>query len=614
LGRVLLFLGLLLLLDLVGATFITVFQVRSAANSLEGSLLALRRDDVTAATLEIADARASAAAARDLVGHPGFRLLRALPLVGDDADGLETLVSVVELSSAAGTRLVDGLDAIGAREGGIFKALYSGGRVNLDGLERLGDVGTDAGESIDAARAILDDRPVVHLGLLTRSLEQAQRRLATLDEVIAHGSMVARVLPGMVGQDGPRRYLLAFQSPSEARGGGGLIGVFGILSASDGRVRLDEVSPIEDLGPRVHPPVTAPHSYEELYGRSSALKDWRQANMSPNFPSTSRVLLDMYERVRNERLDGVIAMDPMALGELTRGTGGLKAAGWHKTITRNNARRILLFRIYKHFVNREKVQNLYLRSLVDELWARVGSGDVDVAKLISGFDESIAKQHLKIYSADTAEQSLLAKLDVTADPSSVVGPLQSIYNNNSVGNKLDFFLRREQSVDITLDADGTAHVRSAITLTNDVPTKGLRAAGRSGIRDGLALGVNRMALYFMLPKGSRLARYEIDGQKVFAFRGRDDGFPVAWQLLQMDPEATAEAIVTYTLPDAIDPDGMFSFTLWPQTTARPDSYSLTVTAPASRSFVSSDGPKRGISVTGSLKTPRTVSLSLVDDH
>jgi hypothetical protein len=82
----------------------------------------------------------------------------------------------------------------------------------------------------------------------------------------------------------------------------------------------------------------------------------------------------------------------------------------------------------------------------------------------------------------------------------------------------------------------------------------------------------------------------------------------------MDPEATAEAIVTYTLPDAIDPDGMFSFTLWPQTTVRPDSYSLTVTAPASRSFVSSDGPKRGISVTGSLKTPRTVSLSLVDDH
>jgi hypothetical protein len=382
-----------------------------------------------------------------------------------------------------------------------------------------------------------------------------------------------------------------------------------------GRISLDHVGPIEELGPRVHPPVDAPADFAQLYGPLSALRDWRQANQSPNFPATSAVLLEMYERTGNQPLDGVIALDPIALGELTRATGPLSAEGWAKTITHNNARRVLLFQIYKHFVNRERVQNGYLRGLVDGLWNKVTDGDLDAAGLVEAMDTSSARQHLKVYSSHPDEQALLTELGVAADPSSVEEPLQLVYNNNNSGNKLDFFLRRHQTIDVSLSEDGGARVHSSIALTNDVPRKGLRALARAGVNTGLRFGENRMSLHFMLPRGSRVGRLSIPGSPQRSYSGIDDGHPVEWMLLQIAKEETVTAELDYSMPVAVTLEGdheRFRFTLWPQATARPDSYEVTVTAPPGYALV---GAKRGtdmvITVRGKLKEPLRLSYRVI---
>lgn len=614
-GRVFLIFGLILLLDALGALVVGTIQLRRAAGGLGTAATALRHDEIPDAVRAVERASAAADSAYGMTEHPGFRLLGALPWVDTDADAFRALARASRLSSLAADRVVSALDDMGTGEDGVLAALYSGGRVDLASVEQLYEASTDAAAYLDEARAALVGR-TSHLPPLASALERADRRIGSIAETTDRGREVASLLPTMLGADGPRRYLLAFQSPSEARGGGGLIGVYGLLSADAGRVTLDEVGPIEDLGPKVHPSVDAPDDFAELYGPLSGLRDWRLANLSPNFPATSKVLLAMYERVRGERLDGVIALDPIALGELTRGTGPLEAEGWRKTITRNNARRLLLFRIYKHFVHKERLQNIYLRSLVSGLWERIESGPIDAAGLATGLAEAAAKHHFKVYSSEPGERELLAALGVAGDPSAVEGPLQLVFNNNSSANKLDFFLHRLQSTEISLEASGGAEVLTSVELANRVPEKGLRAAARSAGLTGLDLGENRMFLHFMLPRGSNPGRFTVAGRPATSYSGMDAGHPVEWGVLQVDPDETVVASLRYRAGNLLTGTGdarAFRFTLWPQATARPDLYEVTVRAPAGYLLEGPGGRTEAVvTVEGVLKEPVTVSLSLVE--
>ena len=598
--RVFLLLGVLAAVDFLGAPALAAFKLDRASDALSSAVTALRRGDADAASVAVATAHDAAGSARWFTQHPGFALVGWLPGLERDAEALRDLIEVVRRGSTLASSFVADIRRLGAGDDGIAPAIYANGRVDLEAVDEVASMTDDIDVLVDDARALLADDSDVTFGRLEQAVERADARMDAIERIAEDAASMARLLPSFVGADEPRRYLLAFQSPSEARGGGGLIGVYGLLAAIDGRISLDEVGPIEDLGPRVERPVDAPRAFAATYGPLSGLNDWRQANLSPNFPDTSEVLLDLFEQVRGERLDGVVAMDPIALGELTRGTGPIAAEGWPREVTPTSARRMLLFDVYRRFVHEERKQNAYLRALVDELWSHLEMGDVDAAGIFQGFQGASSKHHIKIYAADPADQALLTDLGLTADPETVDGPLQLAFNNNNSGNKLDFFLRRSQTISIQLDAAGTARVATTMELTNDLPRHGRRAVVRAGVRTGLAFGRSRMSMHFLLPQGARKPHLSVDGVAREHFIGRDSGAPMVWDIVEIAPEATVTVHLTYEIPDAVD-GGNFRFTLWPQATARPDRYSLELLA--------TDG--RRIERSGRLKTPVTITIESV---
>lgn len=589
-------LGLLFLLDVVGATALAAFKLNRASDSLAAAARSLRRGDIDAASASVTAAGDAAGAARWFTQHPGFAALGWVPGIDRDANALRALIEVSRTGSAVAEGLVADLRRLGAGDDGLASVIYDDGAIDLAVVDEVTAMTSVLDEVVDRARALLADDRDVTIPPLGRAVERARTRLDAIEEVAEDAGTLTELLPSFAGGAEPRRYLLALQSPSEARGGGGLIGVYGLLSAIDGRISLTEVGPIEHLGPRVTRPVAASRSFTETYGPLSALNDWRQANLSPNFPDTSAVLLNLYERVRRDRLDGVVAMDPIALGELTRGTGPLSAPGWDKEITQNSARRLLLFDVYRRFVHQERKQNAYLRELVDELWSRIEGSDVDAVGLVEGFQAAARKHHIKIYSTDPGEQTLLTDLGLTADPDTVDRHLQLAFNNNNSGNKLDFFLRRAQDISIELGADGSARVTTSIELTNDLPKRGRRAVARAGPRTGLKFGHSRMSIHFLLPRTATGVHLTVDGDRRRHFTGRDSSAPMVWDIIQIPPEVTVTVGLTYEIPEALDADDQFRFTLWPQATARPDRYSLEIVAPGG------DRTTRS----GRLKTPVTV--------
>ena len=389
-----------------------------------------------------------------------------------------------------------------------------------------------------------------------------------------------------------------------------MIGFYGILEAENGKVDLGRLEPIADLtNPRTQV-VDAPDWFRSLYGSVGAVNEWRQVNASINFPAVSDVILDRYELTTGERLDGVIAMDPLALGELTRGTGPIHAGALGK-IGPHNAREVLLRDVYVEYQGRPVAQNRALKILVDHFWDRLGSGHMDITGLSDGLSDAVAEGHLKIFATDPAIEDALVDLGIDGGYDDVTSNVQAVFNNNWSANKIDYYLHRTIETHVVFDSDGEATVTTTALLVNHAPPGVGGLMSGSHIK-GQADGTNTMSLFFLMPEGSSDPKLTIDGRRGSPFHGRDDLSPVAWTIVRVSAGETARVTLTYTLAGRAT-DGVFPFTLYPQTTVNPDAFELTAEGPDGRLLEISEIGDSGSSerlISGTLDRARRFKIEL----
>lgn len=566
------------LLDLLYAGSSYAIAMARSSSELHAAVVAVSRSDAVAAIHHLERAATAADLAGTRLDRPSLRLLEGIG-ARDDLDALDALSDgAATIARGALDTLFSTLDGEAA-EHGLFGALYRDGMVQLDVVSVLGDDLAALEEDVsETAASLRDVNP--DIGPVVTAVRRAERRLQRAGDGVARARSVAELLPPFLGAVAPKRYFLALQSPSEARGGGGLIGVYGILAADNGRLHLEHVGAIEELVERFRGSVSGPRWFAGLYGRFLGLEEIRSANLTPSFPASSRVLLRMYHKLSGEQLDGVIALDPLAVGEMTRGTGPLRAPGWHREITRFTARRILLHDIYRHFDLKERVQNEYLRGLIDQLWTRLESAEVEVGPLARGLGTAATEQHLKIYSNDPLAARRLAELGIDGDYRRAGPNVQLVFNNNFAANKVDFFLKRHVATRLRLLPDGSARVTTTVALINEAPEDSTVLV--RPLRRDLPFGISRMMLSFLLPRGSEPRALMLGRRTSNFFTGREYAYPVAWQILDVDAGETRTVRLAYRWPDAwrydpAEPD--LELVLWPQGGVRPDFASVRVIAP-----------------------------------
>lgn len=554
-------------------------EMRWAASALDKGANKLEAAKINQAERNFDRARTHAVAAERMTGHLSFRLLSLVPGIGADVDAIDSLVAAVNHGADAGVTALDGIQAMDPNDEGLAGALYEDGRVDLAAFDEARTYVDDAVGLLGAARRDVDAAPEGNLPQVSSAVEKAAERLDSALESANEGVRVMEQLPRLLGSDGPRRYFLAFQSPSEARGGGGLIGFYGILEAEDGHIELGSLEPIAKLSNPKKETADAPGWFSSLYGSVGAVDEWRQVNASINFPVVSDVILDRYEISTGESLDGVIAMDPLALGDLTQGTGPIQA-GPLGEIGPRNAREVLLRDVYVDYQGRPIAQNRALKILVDHFWDRLGSGRVDVTGFSDGLSDAAAGGHLKIFATDPAIEDALVDLGIDGGYADETSNVQAVFNNNWSANKIDYYLHRTIETHIVIDAEGEATVTTTALLSNHA------SADQGGLMSGAHIGgqedgTNTMSLFFLMPEGSREPSVTIDGRRDDPFRGRDDLAPVAWTIVRVPAGETSTVTLTYKLSDGIE-GGHFPFTFFPQTTVNPDSFELTAEGPGGR--------------------------------
>lgn len=558
-----------------------------------------------------------AAKALRMTRRPAMSAVGAIPALGDDVESIRAIALAGELAAEAGKGALTAAERIGFLGRGIPSSLYSDGRVDFATLDAATPGISRAQTLLDDAASVLRAAPGPTLGVVNDALTKATDQVESAANSAKAGSALVSLLPGLLGKDSPRTYLLAFQALGEARGTGGVIGLYGLLHASDGSMRLGHIAPFTDFQQApLEASVAAPKWFSKNYGPQFATKQWQQANLSPNFPAVAQVLLNQYEAGTGKSLDGVIAMDPITLQDLMTATGPLRDPDTGAALQPDDVATALMKSSYLRFPNHDD-QNAYLTALVQQFWKKIKDGDLSGPALLRGIETAVTSQHLKIYSGKADEQSQLATLNADGSYEQDGPNVQLVYTNNYSSNKVDYFMHRKIDTVVKLTDTGQADVETTVHLDNRAP------AGPASALLGLASndvppGTNRSLLNYLLPENADLAKIKVDGQTATPFTYHDDTHLVAWHQLTLPPGSSSVASVTYSVPGAASissDDGSFSFTLFPQATVRPDAYSFELDPPPGWRLQTDDGKTLDadtpFTVAGDLEQPVTISLNLI---
>ena len=142
------------------------------------------------------------------------------------------------------------------------------------------------------------------------------------------------VTPSALGSEREQTYLLLIQNSDEIRATGGFISSVAVLNFQGHRLVSARYMNSYDVEAyrSAHPP---PPSPLREYMQAGVLL-FRDANWSPDYPTSAEVLASLYQLDMEEEVDGVIAIDTSFVRLLLAALGPLSVPKYNVTITADN--------------------------------------------------------------------------------------------------------------------------------------------------------------------------------------------------------------------------------------------------------------------------------------
>ncbi|WDZ83075.1 DUF4012 domain-containing protein [Micromonospora cathayae] len=504
--------GLLAGLVVVTLLLATVGWVGFRARQTRGYLLSaaeLARDlggqvvggDADRARRTLAALQEQAAAARAATEGPSWSLGRRVPVAGDDLTAVRQIaVAVDELARRAFPRLL-GVE--------LTTLLPRDGRLDLSALR-------SAERELAGADAVVRENVTRLHGVSTGGLAADVRSALTglrgevdrLAGVTGAASRGAALLPRLLGADEARDYLLVSQNLAELRATGGMFGAYTVIRAEGGRVRIVKQGTAAQLGPFTPPlPGISPEMrglYTDLPGIYPA-----DVNLTPHFPTAAALYRDMVRRRTGTTVDGVLAIDPVALSYLLAATGPVQVPGFGQ-LTGGTVVRELLADSYLRLDLNEQ-DDFFARSaaaIFDAFLTRA----VEPRGLLSAFNRSIAERRILLWSAHPEEQREIGESRIAGTlPEREDRPTVGVFLNDGSGAKLGYYLKPNASLTVGgCRPDGRRELRLTVSLRSSVPRSGLTSSVLGLARAGDPYVVRTLVNVFS-PAAGTVVRVRLDG-------------------------------------------------------------------------------------------------------
>jgi len=490
------------------------------------------------------------------VGWRTFQAYRALNQAADQVSALQgSLHGVADIDVPAARASVALLQDSTATATPAAMVPVSG-RIPLDpliaagaGLQRADDQVAAAQEKIDGV-----DRSRL-IGPIGRAANTLADKLITLRSTTASAARIARLAPPMLGAAAPRKYLVVFQNLAEPRTTGGIFGSYAVLEVNKGAVSVSgqgassrTISPFDP--PLPLPPLVSPALYGTLPGVYPT-----DVNLVPDYPTAAALFARMYQLREGTAVDGVLAIDPVALGYLLNGSKPIDI-GRGQQLTSSNITRVLLSTSYQLFPTAGDAadRDSFVSDATAKAFSTVTNNPNDPAAELKGLTRSASERRLLLWSARPAEQTDLAQTDIAGrlgDDGDGDGPTVGVFRNDATGGKLSYYATGSGRLTGDSCRDPARAMDLRVTMASTAPTTGL-----SEYVLGLAKAgpyVLRTNVILVGPVGGRLDDIRLAGTAVPVARGEQDGRPVAMVTVELPPGASKDLTATVgvrTIPTA----------------------------------------------------------------
>ncbi|MEU0154216.1 DUF4012 domain-containing protein [Micromonospora fulviviridis] len=419
--------------------------------------------DVARAQRTLAALQEQAAAARGATGDPGWWLGQQAPYAGDDLAAVRQIaVAVDDLARLAfPTLLRVDLASLVPKEGKLDLGRLRGASAALSAADRA------VRQTGERLRAVSTDDLV---GQVREAVAGLRTELDRLGELTAAADQGARLLPALLGADGPRSYLLVSQNPAELRATGGMFGAYAVVRAENGRIRMSGQSSASTLRSFTPPlPVSEEmrRLWKDLPGTYPA-----DVNLSPDFPTAAALYREMVRRRTGTVVDGVLAVDPLVLSYLLGVLGPVTVPG-RPSLAGSSVVRTLLSDTYRMLDT--KAQDAYFAQAASAVFDALFTKAVNPRALLTVLNRSIAERRILFWSVHPAEQRVLgdSRLAGKLREKDIV-PAVGVFLNDGSGAKLGYYLRFSATVTVgDCQPDGRRELRLRVTVHSTAPQSGL---------------------------------------------------------------------------------------------------------------------------------------------
>jgi hypothetical protein len=463
-----------------------------------------------------------AQSAQALTSDPIWRAAEWVPAVGNNLTAFREAAFMIEqlaeealppLNDLASTFTIDSLSP---REGAFDLQTFTAAQPMIsEALDAL-EIANERALKIDTAGTI------PQIGV---AVDQVVDLVGGATTTVQSIDTAVTLLPSMLGGAEPRQFLLMSLNNAELRATGGIAGALAIVKAEGGQIELGTLTTATELGEFGAPVLDLTEAEETLYGDllGTYIQD---VNYTPDFARSGELAQSMWRDRTGVQVDGVIAVDPVALGYILKATGPIDA-GSGLTLTSENATDVLLSGVYSSFVDPEE-QDAFFANATSQIFGALVGGAADAPTLVAALAEGVQENRIHIWSADTEEQALIVTTPMagvvpTSDESSTAF---GVYFNDATGAKMDYYLSSgigiasavcrndgRPNFDVTIKLESRAPADAADSLPAYVTADGMF---------GVAPGNISTSVFVYAPKGSVPYSVTIDGQE-YAFVAAEDG-------------------------------------------------------------------------------------------
>lgn len=463
-GRVLILVGFLILVLWASLKAWRVYQAASTLMTLEPEARALvagglaNIDPDATEALVLTARREIATLSRELsFVKPIAPLLGWVPRLGPTLVASPYLLEMADAGSEAGAIAVSSLKPALAI---VQSEDFSGSRLG-ELLPVLSDAAPDLELAEDALARYVSARDALGDTVPVESLPWRITQMLQLSDqwlpVAEDGLRLLPALPALLGQDGPRRYLILAQNEDEMRATGGYITGAGAITVQDGQIidlRFRDSTFVDNW---LKKPYAAPPQplfdimRLEMFG-------FRDSNFWPDFRVSAQKAMDLYSYGMNEPpFDGAIAIDQEFLRLLVDATGPVPIPDLNQTINASNlietlrqARDIQEGQEVWQWVNNRKA---FLGGFAAAIQAKVENDftSINPVKLASNLTSAAEGRHMTIFVRDPELAAILAENGWDGSmPIAPPGDVLMVVDSNMGYNKANIFIEREIDYAITL--------------------------------------------------------------------------------------------------------------------------------------------------------------------